>query len=143
MTMRSINNSADVARKFPTEALADGAVTAEKLADGAVEAADVADGSITAAKLAANAVTGAKIAAGVVTKAKTAMFVSTEQTGTGAAQDVAHGLGAVPSAVLVCVTEHPGTPDTGAFDVAEGAHDGTNVKVTVTLNVKFKVMAWA
>jgi hypothetical protein len=120
---------------------------------GVLDGADVADLGITAAKLAADSVTTAKIldlnvttgklAAGAVTAAKAAVFVSAEQTGTGAPQNVAHGLGAVPSAVLVAPTEHPGVPDTGAFDIAEGAHDGTNVVVTVTTNVKFKVLAWA
>ncbi len=80
---------------------------------------------------------------GAVTKAKAKVFASTEQTGTGSSQNVAHGLGAVPQIVLVVPTEHPGTPDTGAFDIAEGAHDSTNVVVTVTANVKFKVLAWA
>ncbi len=70
------------------------------------------------------------------------IFVSSETTGTGASQNVAHGLGRTPEKVFVAVTEHPGTPDTGAFDVAEGAHDATNVVLTVTVNVKFKVMAW-
>lgn len=70
------------------------------------------------------------------------VFVSTEQTGTGSSQNVAHGLGVTPSKVLVAPTEHPGTPDTGAFDIAEGAHDATNVVVTVTANVKFKVLAF-
>ncbi len=98
---------------------------------------------IPAAGLAADAVTTAKIANANVTKAKAKVFVSTEQTGTGAAQNIAHGLGAVPAAVLVVPTEHPGTPDTGAFDIAEGAHDATNVVVTVTADVKFKVFAWA
>jgi hypothetical protein len=75
--------------------------------------------------------------------AQLALFVSTEQTGTGSSQNVAHGLGATPSKVLIVPTEHPGTPDTGAFDIAEGAHDVTNVVVTVTVNVKFKVWALA
>lgn len=83
-----------------------------------------------------------EIQAKAVKYAQANVFISTEQTGTGSSQNVAHGLGAAPAKVLVCVTEHPGTPDTGAFDVAEGAHDGTNVVVTVTTNVKFKVMAW-
>lgn len=72
-----------------------------------------------------------------------AMSVSAEQTGTGSAQNVAHGLGVAPSLVLVVPTEHPGTPDTGAFDIAEGTHTSTNVVVTVTANVKFKVLAFA
>lgn len=77
------------------------------------------------------------------TAAGLAMSVSAEQTATGSAQDVAHGLGVVPSAVVVIPTEHSGTPDTGAFDIAEGAHDATNVKVTITADVKFKVLAFA
>jgi hypothetical protein len=82
------------------------------------------------------------IADGAVTFAKAKAVVSAEQTGTGSPQNVAHGLGATPSKVLISPTEHPGTPDTGAFDVAEGTHTSTNVVVTVTANVKFKVLAW-
>jgi hypothetical protein len=78
-----------------------------------------------------------------LTASSLAMFVSTEQTGTGSSQNVAHGLGVVPSKVLIAPTEHPGTPDTGAFDIAEGSHTSTNVVVTVTVNVKFKVLALA
>jgi hypothetical protein len=70
-------------------------------------------------------------------------FVSAETTATGSAQNVAHGLGVTPTAVVVVPTEHPGTPDTGAFDVAEGTHTSTNVVLTVTANVKFKVVAFA
>ncbi len=67
---RTLDNSKDVARQFPSSALADSSITAEKLAPGAVESADVADGSITTAKLAALAVTGAKIAAGTISTGK-------------------------------------------------------------------------
>lgn len=68
------------------------------------------------------------------------IFVSTEQTGTGSSQNIAHGLGSVPSAVFVSVTDD----NSGAgFVVAEGAHDGTDVIVTVTTDVKFKVLAVA
>lgn len=78
---------------------------------------------------------------GIITKAKTKMFISTEQTGTGAAQNVAHGLGRVPSAVFVVPTDL--TPATvGQYSVVEGAHDVTNVVVTVTTSKKFKVQAW-
>lgn len=71
------------------------------------------------------------------------VFISAETTGTGSSQNVAHGLGVAPAGVLIVPTEHPGTPDTGAFDIAEGSHDATNVVVTVTANVKFKAFAWA
>lgn len=99
-----------------------------------------ANGAVTIAN---DAVTTVKINNDAVTAAKALTFVSTEQTGSGSEQSIAHGLGATPSIVIIAVTEHPGTPDTGAFDVAEGVHDGTNVLATVTLNVKYKVFAWA
>lgn len=68
-------------------------------------------------------------------------FKSAELTGTGAAQNVAHGLGRVPSFVLVIPTDL--TPATvGAYSVVEGAHNATNVIVTVTLSKKFRVFAW-
>jgi hypothetical protein len=80
--------------------------------------------------------------AGSVTFAKAKVFVSTEQTGTGAAQNVAHGLGAVPAAVLVAPTDlAPATA--GVYTVTEGTHTSTNVVVTVTSGKKFKVLAWA
>ena len=68
-------------------------------------------------------------------------FVSSEQTGTGSAQNVAHGLGRVPSLVFIAPTDTaPAT--TGAYTVTEGTHDATNVVVTVTSGKKFKVLAF-
>jgi hypothetical protein len=67
-------------------------------------------------------------------------FISTEQTGTGSAQNVAHGLGVIPSAVLVSFTELPADLAAGA-DIAEGTHTTTNIVLTVTSGVKFKVLA--
>jgi len=74
-------------------------------------------------------------------------FASAEQTGTGSAQNVAHGLGVVPSAVLVSITD-PGLETAGAADgalravIVEGSHTTTNVVVTVTAGAKFKVLAF-
>lgn len=74
--------------------------------------------------------------------AKLKMFVSTEQTGNGSAQSIAHGLGVVPSAVLVIPTDvAPAT--TGQYTAAEGTHTSTNVVVTVTSGKKYKVVAFA
>lgn len=123
-----------------TAEIADGAVTTDKLAADAVTAAKLADDAVVTANIVNANVTTAKIADDAVTAAKAPVFVSTEQTGTGAGQNVAHGLGAVPALVLIAVTEDPA--GTG-FDVAEGAHDSTNVVVTVTSGVKFKALAWA
>ena len=79
---------------------------------------------------------------GVATAASAGVFVSAEQTGTGAAQNVAHGLGVAPTAVLVAPTDL--TPATlGQYSAVEGAHTATNVVVTVTSGKKFKVFAWA
>jgi hypothetical protein len=69
------------------------------------------------------------------------IFTSTEQTGTGGVQNIAHGLGCPPTAVLVSPTDtSPAT--VGVFTVTEGAHDFTNVVVTVTNLKKYKVLAW-
>lgn len=70
-----------------------------------------------------------------------AVFVSAETTGTGSSQDVPHGLGVTPSAVMIVLTEFGASENP---DVTEGAHDATDVKVTVaSADVKFKVIAWA
>jgi len=108
-------------------------VTSAKIAAGVIVTADIADSGITTAKLASTA----------VTKAKALVFASTEQTGNGSEQSIAHGLGAAPSIVMVCVTEVPDAAAETGFDVAEGTHTATNVLVTVTNTVKYKVFAWA
>lgn len=70
------------------------------------------------------------------------LFISTEQTGTGSAQNVAHGLGVVPTSVMLAPTDTaPATA--GVYTVTEGTHTTTNVVVTVTNGKKFKVLAIA
>ena len=118
------------------------AVDTGQLAADAVDGTKIEDNAVDTEHIAALAVETAELADDAVTAAKAVIFVSTEQTATGSSQNVAHGLGGTPTAVLIVPTSHPGTPDTGAFDIAEGAHDETNVVVTVTVNVTFKVFAW-
>lgn len=78
----------------------------------------------------------------VIGASKLAMFVSTEQTGNGSAQSIAHGLGVTPAKVLVIPTDTaPAT--TGAYTATEGSHTSTNVVVTVTSGKKYKVVAFA
>jgi predicted RecA/RadA family phage recombinase len=70
------------------------------------------------------------------------MFVSSEQTGTGSAQNVAHGLGVAPAFVFITYTDL--TPATaGSVNVTYGTHTSTNVVVTVTSGKKFLVVAFA
>jgi hypothetical protein len=67
------------------------------------------------------------------------IFVSAEQTGTGSAQNVAHGLGFTPTQVFIALTAGPGAYTQPA--ITEGSHTATNVVVTVTSNWKFRVIA--
>ncbi len=67
------------------------------------------------------------------------LFVSAETTGTGAPQNVAHPFNEVPSIVLAFITEIPAGG--AAVDVAYGTHTTANCVLTVTLNVKFKILA--
>lgn len=109
---------------------------------GTISAAELEDDAVDTAAIEDDAVTTAKIDDEAVTAAKAAVFFSAEVTGTGSAQDVAHGLGAVPSAVLVAPTELAADLAAG-YDCAEGAHDATNVKLTLTNGAKVKILAWA
>lgn len=69
-------------------------------------------------------------------------FKSAETTGTGSSQNLAHGLGVVPSVVMVIPSDTaPAT--TGAYTMTEGVHTTTDVVVTVTSGKKFFVFAWA
>jgi hypothetical protein len=79
------------------------------------------------------------IAALAVTAAKAKVFFSTEQTGNGNPQNVAHGLGSIPAGVLVVPSDCPDS----AWALAQGAHDATNVVVTATNLLKYYVFAWA
>ena len=70
-----------------------------------------------------------------------ATFKSAEQTGTGSSQNVAHGLGVVPTRVIVYYSDlSPAT--TGSVVLTEGTHTSTNVVVTVTTSKKFFVVAF-
>ena len=66
------------------------------------------------------------------------VFVSAETDSTGSEQNVAHGMRTVPAVVLVSLTEFGAAE---ACDIAEGTHDGVNIKLTITNGRKFKVFA--
>jgi len=67
-----------------------------------------------------------------------AVFKSTEQTGTGAPQTVAHGLGSTPALFYAVPSNLTG----GAYVVSAESADATNVTLTVTLGEKFKIVAF-
>ncbi len=77
--------------------------------------------------------------------AYTKLFLSTEQTGTGAGQNLAHGLGGIPAAVAIFQTgDGRGTYNVGGtlpVSIVEGTHTTTNVVVTVTEYVKYRALA--
>ena len=66
-------------------------------------------------------------------------FASAEITGTGAEADTAHGLGRVPKVVIVYLTQKDTTT---AFDLVEGVHDATNIKVNCETTAKYKIIAF-
>jgi hypothetical protein len=83
-------------------------------------------------------ITSADIKNASIVSADIKIFVSSEQTGNGNAQSIAHGLGSTPTKVICSLTEFGSTQ---ACDIAEGTHTSTNVVVTVTNGVKYKVWA--
>lgn len=72
---------------------------------------------------------------GPITKAKSSMFVSPVTATTGSSQSVAHGLGVIPSVILI-------VPVDGAT-IVEGTHTITNVVFTGTVTHNVKILAIA
>lgn len=70
-------------------------------------------------------------------------FQSTVQTGTGSAQNIAHGLGVTPTMVLAAPYDNTASGSTPfTFQITEGSHTNTNIIVTATSGLKFKVIAF-
>lgn len=66
-------------------------------------------------------------------------FQSSVQTGSGSQQSIAHGLGVVPSLVLASVYNSDGIDN---WTIVEGSHTSTNLLLTVTSGVQYKVIAF-
>lgn len=77
------------------------------------------------------------VAASAGSLASGAVFSSTEQTGTGSSQNVAHGFGSTPSMTWAIVTDS----GAGVFTVTPGTHTSTNCVFTVSLGIKYRVYA--
>jgi hypothetical protein len=108
----------------------------EVVVSGYVASADVATGVTAGAQLSGSATAGRLgLASG------SSVFLSALQTATGAAQNIAHGLGVVPDLVFV-ISEDVSAATTGQFVVTYGTHTSTNAIVTVTSGAKtFRVVA--
>lgn len=89
------------------------------------------NGSIETAALATKAVTFSKADA----------FLSAIETGTGSPQSIAHGLGVVPTAVII--TPVSTTPSSQVWAVVYGTNTTTDIVVTVTADATFLAFAWA
>ena len=96
------------------------------------------DSIITSAEIKDDTIATADIATAAVTAVKSKIFVSADQTGTGSAQNIAHGLGAVPTKSILGVINFGASV---AVDVVEGTHTSTNCVVTCTSGVKYKIWA--
>ena len=69
-------------------------------------------------------------------------FQSTQQTGNGTQQTLAHGLGVVPSKVIVEVDSLPIFDPTAATTlITQGTHTSTNVLITALSGLKYRVLA--
>ena len=79
-----------------------------------------------------------------ILNSKRSVFVSAEQTGTAAEQDIAHGLVDEYGKAIAPVAVLPILFDANSVSVVftEGAHDETNVKMTAPTGVKYKVVAF-
>jgi hypothetical protein len=77
---------------------------------------------------------GGALAAGSVPAAALKLFISGVLTGTGSAQNIAHGLGVVPASVVIVPLSM-----SSSYAATEGAHTSTNAIVTVTSGATFKV----
>ena len=96
-------------------------------------------GSLPSSKLELKIVSNGSGGAGVVSPSGSS-FISAEMVGTGSSQNIPHGLGGTPSKVNVTpVGLRSG--ETGRFTYTEGAHDSTNVVLTVPAGRRYKVVA--
>jgi hypothetical protein len=102
---------------------------------GYVDSADVATGVTAGAQLSGSATAGRLgLASGG------SVFFSAVQTGTGSAQNIAHGLGVVPDLVFA-IPEDLNVATIGAYTVVNGTHTSTNAIFTVTTSKTYRVVA--
>jgi hypothetical protein len=107
---------------------------------GYVNVADVETGVAAGQALYVGATAGRLAAFKNAATSVNGVFFSAVQTGTGAAQNIAHGLGVVPDLVFA-IPEDLNVATIGAYTVVNGAHTSTNAIFTVTLSKTYRVVA--
>lgn len=107
---------------------------------GYVASADVETGVAAGQALVVGATAGRFAALANAATSTSAVFISAAVTGTGAAQNTAHGLGVVPDLVFA-IPDDLNVATIGAYTVVTGSHTSTNAIFTVTLNKVYRVVA--
>lgn len=74
-----------------------------------------------------------------VTGISVGRWESSIQTGTGSIQNISHSLGSIPVIVLISIYDNTAS---STFVITEGSHTSSNIVVTVTNGVKFKIIAF-
>jgi hypothetical protein len=104
----------------------------------AANAVSVVNGNITDLR-SRQPIDGSKILNTSIPATALKVFNSTTQTGTGANQNIAHGMGVAPQYVTWSIVDTNGVNLPYVF--TEGAHTNTNIIMNVTSSVKYKVVA--
>jgi hypothetical protein len=122
----------------------DGSLTADSkinvVVTGYVASADVETGVAAGQALVVGSTAGRFAAMANAATSTSATFLSALQTGTGAAQNIAHGLSAVPDLVFV-ITEDLTAATTAAVTVTYGTHTSTNAIITMNTGKTYRVVA--
>jgi len=107
---------------------------------GYVASADVETGVAAGQALVVGATAGRFAALANTATSVSGVFISGAVTGTGAAQNTAHGLGVVPDLVFA-IPDDLNVATIGAYTVVTGAHTSTNAIFTVTTSKVYRVVA--
>ena len=121
-----------------------GKIVVQSGAEIVVQSGGVIDTSVGTIDLPASAVATSNIVNQAVTFAKADVYITpygSPITATGSSQDVPHGLGVIPSRVLIIPVSTTGS--SGAWVVTYGTMTTTNIVVTVSTGAIFLAFAWA
>jgi hypothetical protein len=112
------------------------------LGDDSVTTDMLQDDAVTTPKINDLAVTTAKLSGGAVTKATSKIFISGDTVGDGMPQVIPHGLGVNPTTANLFFSVIS-TAAAGDFAFTNIATDATNITVTATATITYRVWAIA